>query len=107
VNGVAKRASVARVRSALVFSRSAALEEYGGFLDLHYYIMEGRHPSALELLSDRDTRLAVGDSLVNLASECDRSAEPAKRLAGRKLRASRIGLLDAFAPALAPEQNRL
>ncbi len=99
MNRVAKTLSVAKVRTALVFSRSAALAEYGGFLDLHYYIMEGRHPSALQLLSDRDTRLAVSDSLVNLANECDRSPEPAKKLAGRKLRASRIGLLDAFEPS--------
>jgi hypothetical protein len=107
MNRVAKRLSVAQVRSALVFSRSAALEEYGGFLDLHYYTMEGRHPSALELLSDGATRSAIGDSLVNLANECERSSEPAKRLAGRKLRASRISLLSAFAPTPAPAQNRL
>ena len=94
----ARELSVASVRSALVFSRSAALAEYGGFPDLHYYVMEGRQPSALQLLSDRDTRLAVGDSLHSLARVCDRSDEPAKRSAGRKLRASRMGLLDAFAP---------
>lgn len=101
MNRVARTLSVAQVRSALVFSRSAALTEYGGHLDLHYYVMEGRHPSALELLSDRDTRLAVGDSLGNLAHECDRSAEPAKKLAGSKLRASRVSLLNAFSPARA------
>jgi len=95
---VAKRQSVAAVRSALVFSRSAALAEYGGFPGLHYYVMEGRQPSAFQLLSDRDTRLAVGDALHNLAAACDRGAEPAKRSAGRKLRASRLELLDAFAP---------
>ena len=95
---VAKRQSVAAVRSALVFSRSAALAEYGGFPGLHYYVMEGRQPSAFQLLSDRDTRLAVGDALHNLATACDRGAEPAKRSAGRKLRASRLELLDAFAP---------
>ncbi|MFY9551469.1 MAG: hypothetical protein WAU32_09990 [Thermoanaerobaculia bacterium] len=100
MNQVAKELSVAGVRSALVFSRSAALAEYGGFPNLHYYIMEGRNPSALQLLSDRDTRLAVGDALHNLAAACDRSAEPAKRSAGRKLRACRIGLLDAFAPSV-------
>jgi hypothetical protein len=100
MNRVAKELSVANLRSALVFSRSAALAEYGGFPDLHYYIMEGRHPSALQLLSDRGTRSAVGEGLENLAGECDRSAEPAKRSAGRRLRASRIGLLDAFSPAL-------
>jgi hypothetical protein len=94
----ARARSVAAVRSALVFSRSAALAEYGGFPDLHYYVMEGRQPSALQLLSDRDTRLAVGDALDSFASVCGRSTEPAKRSAGRKLRASRMGLLDAFAP---------
>jgi hypothetical protein len=99
-NRVAKGSAVAQVRSALVFSRSAALAEYGGFPDLHYYIMDGRHPSALQLLSDSDTRSAVGEGLANFAAECDRSAEPAKRSAGRKLRASRIGLLSAFSPAL-------
>jgi hypothetical protein len=100
MNRVAKELAVAKVRSALVFSRSAALAEYGGFPGLHYYVMEGRHPSALELMSDTETRLEVGDSLGNLASECDHSSEPAKRSAGRKLRASRTGLLNAFAPAL-------
>jgi hypothetical protein len=95
---VAKRQSVAAVRSALVFSRSAALAEYGGFPGLHYYVMEGRQPSAFQLLSDRDTRLAVGDDLHNLATACDRGVEPAKRSAGRKLRASRLELLDAFSP---------
>ena len=95
---MSKERSVAAVRSALVFSRSAALAEYGGFPELHYYVMEGRQPSALQLLSDRDTRLTVGDALINLAAACDRSAQPAKRSAGRKLRASRMGLLDAFEP---------
>jgi|RhiMetdeSRZDD1v2_1073273.scaffolds.fasta_scaffold23885_7 hypothetical protein len=95
---MSKEQSVAAVRSALVFSRSAALAEYGGFPDLHYYVMEGRQPSALQLLSDRDTRLAIGDALNNLASACDRGAQPAKSAAARKLRASRLGLLDAFAP---------
>jgi hypothetical protein len=92
--------AVARLRSALVFCRSAALAEYGGFPDLHYYIMEGRNPSALHLLSDSDTRSTVGEGLSNLARECDRSDSPAKRSAGRRLRASRIGLLDAFSPAI-------
>lgn len=96
---VSRERSVAMVRSALVFSRSAALAEYGGFPSLHYYVMEGRQPSALQLLSDRDTRLAVSDALQSLAAVCDRSAEPAKRSAGRKLRACRMGLLDAFEPA--------
>jgi hypothetical protein len=95
---MSKERSVAAVRSALVFSRSAALAEYGGFPELHYYVMEGRQPSALQLLSDRDTRLTVGDALSNLAAACDRSAQPAMRSAGRKLRASRMGLLDAFEP---------
>jgi hypothetical protein len=94
----ARQRSVAAVRSALVFTRSAALAEYGGFPDLHYYVMEGRQPSALQLLSDSATRLAVGDSLQSLSTLCGRSAEPAKKTAGRKLRASRMGLLDAFAP---------
>jgi len=100
MNRIAKELSVAKLRSALVFSRSAALSEYGGFPDLHYYIMEGRRPSALQLLSDGDTRSAVGDNLSNFAGECDRSAESAKRSAGRRLRASRMGLLNAFSPAL-------
>jgi hypothetical protein len=95
---VAKKLSVAEVRSALVFTRSAALEEYGGFPGLHYYSMEGRNPGALQLLSDRENRMAVGDGLANLASECDRDSDPAKRSAGRKLRASRVRLLNAFAP---------
>ena len=98
MNRIAKTLSVAQVRAALVFTRSAALEEYGGFPDLHYYIMEDRNPGALQLLSDRERRLAVGDSLANLANECDRDPSPAKRSAGRKLRASRVGLLNAFAP---------
>jgi hypothetical protein len=93
-----KERSVAAVRSALVFSRSAALAEYGGFPELHYYVMEGRQPSALQLLSDSDTRLTVGDALNNLAAACDRSAQPAKRSAAQKLRASRMGLLDGFSP---------
>jgi hypothetical protein len=99
MNRFAKEQSVAMVRSALVFSRSAALAEYGGFPGLHYYVMEGRQPSALRLLSDRNIRLAVGDALHSLAAVCDRSADPAKRSAAQKLRACRMGLLDAFAPA--------
>lgn len=98
MNNAAKKLSVAEVRAALVFTRSAALEEYGGFPDLHYYILEGRNPGALQLLSDRGNRLAVGDGLANLATECERDSGPAKRSAGRKLRASRVGLLNAFAP---------
>ena len=98
MNRLAKTLCVAEVRAALVFTRSAAPEEYGCFPDLHYYIMEGRTPSALQLLSDREKRLAIGDELANLASECDRDSDPAKRSAGRKLRACRVGLLNAFAP---------
>ncbi len=98
MNPAAKALSVVEVRAALVFTRSAALEEYGGFPDLHYYIMEGRNPGALQLLGNRERRLAVGDSLANLANECDRDASPAKRSAGRKLRASRVRLLNAFTP---------
>ena len=73
---------MAEVRAALVFTRSAALEEYGEFPDLHYYVLEDRNPSALRLLSDRENRLAIGDGLANLAIECDRYDHPAKRLAG-------------------------
>jgi hypothetical protein len=105
LNRDAKRLSVADVRAALVFTRSAALEEYGGFTDLHYYIMEGRNPGALQLLGDRENRLAVGDDLANLASRCDRHSDPAKRSAGRKLRACRASLLNAFAPASESAQN--
>jgi len=95
---MSKARSVAAVRSALVFSRSTALAEYGGFPELHYYVMEGRQPSALQLLSDRNTRLMVGDALNNLAAACDRSPQSAKSSAARKLRESRLGLLDAFEP---------
>lgn len=95
----AKKLSVAEVRAALVFTRSVALEQYGGFPDLHYYIMENRNPSALNLLSDRENRLAVGEGLANLATECDGYSHPAKRSAGRKLRACRVALLNAFEPA--------
>jgi hypothetical protein len=98
MNRAAKQLSVAEVREALVFTRSVALEEYGGFPDLHYYVMEDRNPSALNLLSDRENRLAVGDDLANLANECDRYSHPAKRFAGRKLRACRVALLNAFEP---------
>jgi hypothetical protein len=102
MNPGAKRLSVDEIRAALVFTRSAALEEYGGFPDLHYYILEDRNPSALRLLSDRENRLAIGDGLANLAIECDRYDHPAKRLAGRKLRASRLSLLNAFEPIPSP-----
>jgi len=105
MNSLAKKRLVAEVRAALVFTRSAALEEYGGFTDLHYYIMEGRNPDALQLLGDRENRLAVGDDLANLASRCDRHSDPAKRSAGRKLRACRASLLNAFAPASESAQN--
>ena len=98
MNRVAKTVSVAEVRAALIFARSAAPEEYGCFPDLHYYILEGRTPSALQLLSDREKRLAIGDGLANLASECDRDSDPAKRSAGHRLRACRVGLLNAFEP---------
>jgi hypothetical protein len=102
MNAGAKRLCVAEIRTALVFTRSAALEEYGGFPDLHYYILEDRNPSALRLLSDRENRLAIGDGLANLATECERYDHPAKRLAGRKLRASRLSLLKAFEPIPSP-----
>jgi len=98
MNSLGKKRLVAEVRAALVFTRSAALEEYGGFPDLHYYIMEDRHPSALQLLSERDNRLAIGDALANLASACDRDSDPAKRSAARKLRDCRVKLLNAFEP---------
>jgi hypothetical protein len=101
MNPLAKKRLVAEVRAALVFTRSAALEAYGAFPDLHYYVMEGRNPSALRLLSDRENRLAVGEALANLASECERDSNPARRSAGRKLRACRVGLLNAFEPTAA------
>ncbi len=97
----AKVSSVAQVRAALVFTRSSALAEYGGSPDLHYYVMEGRNPSAHKLLSDRETRLSVGEELANLASRCDRGSALTKA-AGRKLRASRTSLLDAFGPTPNP-----
>ena len=93
----AKQSSVAEVRAALVFTRSSALAEYGGSPDLHYYVMEGRHPSALTLLSDRETRLSVGEEMANLATRCDRGST-LSQAAGRKLRASRTSLLNAFGP---------
>ena len=96
-----KESSVAQVRAALVFTRSGALAEYGGSPDLHYYVMEGRNPSALALLSDRETRLSVGEELANLASRCDRGNAVTKT-AGRKLRASRTRLLNAFGPTPNP-----
>ena len=96
-NRAAKESSVAQVRSALVFTRSGALAEYGGSPDLHYFVMEGRNPSALALLSDRKTRLSVGEELANLASRCDRGNTLSKA-AGRMLRASRTRLLGAFGP---------
>jgi hypothetical protein len=97
----AKESSVAQVRSALVFTRSGALAEYGGSPDLHYYVMEGRNPSALALLSDRETRLSVGEELANLASRCDRGNTVSKA-AGRRLRASRTRMLGAFGPMPVP-----
>ena len=100
-NRAAKESSVAQVRSALVFTRSGALAEYGGSPDLHYYLMEGRHPSALTLLSDRETRLSVGEELANLATRCDRGNTLSKA-AGRLLRAARTRLLGAFGPATGP-----
>jgi hypothetical protein len=96
-NRAEKESSVAQVRSALVFTRSGALAEYGGSPELHYFVMEGRNPSALSLLSDRETRLSVGEELANLASRCDRGNTLSKA-AGRKLLASRTRLLSAFEP---------
>jgi hypothetical protein len=90
---------VAQVRAALVFARSGALAEYGGSPDLHYYVMEGRNPSALELLSDRATRLSVGEELASLAKRCERGTA-LTRTAGLKLLASRTSLLSAFGPTL-------
>jgi hypothetical protein len=98
---VAKESSVAQVRAALVFTRSSALAEYGGSPDLHYYVMEGRNPSAQKLLSDRETRLSVGEDLASLASRCDRG-NALTRAAGPKLRASRTALLNAFGPTPNP-----
>ena len=95
----ARQSSVAQVRAALVFTRSSALAEYGGSPDLHYYVMEDRHPSALTLLGDRETRLSVGEEMANLATRCDRGSTLSKA-AGRKLRASRTSLLNAFGPTL-------
>ena len=100
-SGAAKESSVAEVRAALVFTRSSALAEYGGSPDLHYYVMEGRNPSAHKLLSERETRLSVGEELANLASRCDRGNALTKA-AGRKLRASRTSLLNAFGPSANP-----
>lgn len=96
-----KQSSVAEVRAALVFARSRALAEYGGSPDLHYYVMEGRHPSALTLLSDHETRLSVGEEMANLATRCDRGNALSKA-AGRMLRASRTSLLNAFGPTTDP-----
>ena len=97
----AKVSSVAEVRAALVYARSGALAEYGGSPDLHYYVMEGRNPSALTLLSDRETRLSIGEELANLASRCDRG-NPVSKVAARMLRASRTRLLGAFGPTAVP-----
>ena len=96
----AKESAVAQVRAALVFARSGALAEYGGSPDLHYYVMEGRHPSALALLSDRDTRMSIGEELANLAKRCDRGNGPSQ-VAGRMLRASRTRMFGAFGPTAA------
>jgi hypothetical protein len=97
----AKASCVAQVRAALVFARSGALAEYGGSPDLHYYVMEGRHPSALALLSNRKTRLSVGEELANLASRCDRGNTVSKA-AAHMLRASRTRMLNAFGPMPGP-----
>lgn len=71
---------MAEVRSALVFSRSAALAEYGGFPDLHYYVMEGRHPSALALLSDMS---AWQSATASSASQANASAALSPRRGSR------------------------